>query len=255
MDSSPNTLFIGKVLHHFAELASTNSYASDILSKSKPSEGTVISTAHQPVGRGQIGRSWESEAGKNLTFSLILYPQFLPARRQFELSQAISLAVFDLVNDLVDHATYVKWPNDIYVEERKIAGILIQNTLSGANIQASIIGIGLNVNQTVFRSDAPNPTSLSLEMGQVYDLSAIFHRLCHKIEHRYLHLRSGEHNLLQNDYLRHLYRVEKAHFFQRISDQSVFQGVIKGVEASGKLRILIDGQEHSFGLQEIRFLP
>lgn len=189
MDSS-NTLFIGKVFKQFAKLASTNDYALLLLSKSKPSEGTVISTLNQYKGRGQIGSTWESEAGKNINFSLILYPTFLPVKDQFQLNQAMSLGVRDFVAEYLLNPVKVKWSNDIFVKGKKVAGILIQNSIMGSQIRSSVIGIGINVNQTEFASNLPNPTSLKLEMGTDFDLVKLGAGLCQCLEQRYLKLNS-----------------------------------------------------------------
>ena len=132
-----NTLFIGKVVIQLPKVDSTNLYAQSLVAKSKPSEGTVISTYNQRAGRGQIGRKWESEPGKNIAFSVILYPGFLAIRQQFLLNQMVSLAVLDLVAKYTEKAVKVKWPNDIYIEDGKVCGILIQNTLAGRRIQSS----------------------------------------------------------------------------------------------------------------------
>ena len=161
-----NTLFVGKVLVELPRLTSTNLYAQELLSKSKPSEGTVISTSDQYAGRGQIGSGWESEAHKNITLTFIFYPAFLPIRQQFQLTQAISLGVKDCIEHFVPKNVKIKWPNDIYINDKKTCGILIQNTLSGAQISSSIIGIGININQTHFQTNPPNPTSFKLEMEQ-----------------------------------------------------------------------------------------
>ena len=128
----PDTLFIGRNHIEVPSVNSTNEYAPTLLSKSKPPEGTVISTQDQYAGRGQIGSSWESQPGKNISLSIILYPIFLPIAQQFLLNQCISLAIFDLADKYFPKKTEIKWPNDIYVKGKKVAGILIQNTISGS---------------------------------------------------------------------------------------------------------------------------
>ena len=141
--------------------------------------GTVVATRSQTAGRGQRGNSWEAEPGKNLTFSLLLRPQGFPAARQFELSMLVALGVADVLNSLFarlgfrDLEARIKWPNDIYVGHEKIVGILIENQLSGAGIDRTIVGIGVNVNQTRFLSDAPNPTSVALLTGRTLALEPL----------------------------------------------------------------------------------
>lgn len=148
--------------------------------------GYALATRCQTAGRGQRGNTWEAEPGANLTFSLLLRPQAIAAARQFELSMIVSLAIVDTVDALFAEAgsplrAEIKWPNDIYVSDRKICGILIENTLTGSRIDRSIAGIGLNVNQTRFVSDAPNPASLRGLTGHAYDLDPLLRRLCGNI--------------------------------------------------------------------------
>lgn len=148
--------------------------------------GTVVVTDRQTAGRGQRGNSWEAQPGANLTFSLLLRPQAIPAAGQFELSMIVALEVAACVRRALAGApdaprVCVKWPNDIYVGDRKIAGILIENSLSGSGIERSIAGIGLNVNQRRFLSDAPNPTSIIHYTGTPMPLSALLESLCTSI--------------------------------------------------------------------------
>ena len=169
-----NTLFIGKVLLHFPILDSTNNHAANLLAKSTPMEGTVIFTTHQVAGKGQYGSSWESEAGKNITLSVILHPSFLAVHHQFMLNKAIALGIFDMICQYINPSrVYLKWPNDLYIDNKKVGGILIQNSLKGSQINNSIIGIGLNINQTVFKGNAPNPTSFTLITGQSYSIDEL----------------------------------------------------------------------------------
>lgn len=139
--------------------------------------GYALMALTQTAGRGQRGNSWEAEPGKNITLSLMLRPHDLAANRQFEVSEAVALGVADLVVGLGIDNVRVKWPNDIYVGNGKIAGILIENSLCGAGIARSIAGIGLNVNQTEFISDAPNPVSLAMLTGMTFDLRSLAERM------------------------------------------------------------------------------
>ena len=252
MSKTINTLFVGKVLHQFDSLPSTNLYAQELLSKNKPSEGTVILAFDQPKGRGQIGNKWESKAGKNLTFSIILYPRFLPVRKQFLLNQAISLSVFDTLHKYIPEGLTIKWPNDLYVFDKKITGILIQNSIKGSTLQSAIIGIGLNVNQKDFRN-APNPTSLSLEIGKESKLKNILAELLFHLEVRYLQLKSGNIEQIQNDYLIHLFRFGKEYEFKR-PDGIIFKGIIQGITAIGKLIVKTEGGKEEFGFKEIKYV-
>jgi BirA family transcriptional regulator, biotin operon repressor / biotin---[acetyl-CoA-carboxylase] ligase len=251
-----DTLFIGKELHFFPELPSTNQTAFDLVSKSKPSEGTTVFTFRQTAGRGQIGSRWDSELDKNIALSVILYPKSLPVRKQFMLNKAISLAVRDVVSDcLPQHylPVCVKWSNDIYVGQEKIAGILIQNGVSGTHLQYSVIGIGLNVNQMKFADFVPNATSLQLQSGQMYDLELILKQICQKLEQYYLLLKFGHFDRLDALYLQHLYQYQQLALYQRL-DGRVFRGTILGVTDIGRLQILTDAKElETFDLKEIKF--
>ncbi len=254
MSTNNNTLFIGKVLLQLEQVDSTNSYALELLSKNKPSEGTVISAWNQSQGRGQIGSGWESEAGKNITISLILYPTFLPIKQQFLLNQAISLSVFDFISRFINAQVKIKWPNDILVGDKKIAGTLIQNILYSDNFQTSIIGIGINVNQTLFLSDAPNPTSLKLETKSENELPNLIDLLCSDIEKRYLQLRSDKSSIIEKEYLSNLYRFREDAIYQRMDNDEVFSGKIVGLEESGKLIIDHAKGQTVFSIKEVKFL-
>lgn len=248
-----NTLFIGKVLLYFNTLESTNQYAIDYLSKNNPSAGTVISTYKQYAGRGQIGSKWESEPDKNISLSVILYPSFLIASNQFLLNQAISLGVLDFTANYMDKAVKVKWPNDIYVENEKIAGILIQNSIYKHKIKDTIAGIGININQKQFLSDAPNPTSFALQTQKSYDLDLAVEHLCQCLEKRYLQLKHNDYKQIKADYLHHLYRFMEDGLYQR-PNGDIFNARIIGISDQGKLMLNHDQGEEQFGIKEVKFL-
>lgn len=233
-----NTLFIGKVLLQFPTLKSTNNYAINLLAKSKPTEGTVVITNNQVEGRGQFGSTWESKEGKNITLSVILYPAFLPLSKQFYLNMVVALAIYDTLSGLTEvQDLAIKWPNDIYINNNKVGGILIQNALSGKSIKSSVVGIGLNINQTEFSSVAANPTSLLLEKGSEYDVEEITEQLLKSLEVRYLQLKANRLDELRADYLSVLYRRNTSATYIR-KDGTEFIGKILGVETAGRLRIL-----------------
>lgn len=254
-----NTLFIGKVYHRFDELASTNDYARELLAKSKPPEGTVIRAASQSAGRGQYGSRWLSTPGDNLLLSIILYPIWLAANEQFHLSQAVALAVLDVVRLHIGRPqgsplrTTVKWPNDVYLDDRKTAGILIQNALSGHMLQSSIVGIGLNVNQREFPPEAPKATSLYLTSGEPADLDALADTLFACVEQRYLQLKNGHTAALRTEYLQNLYGLGEHRTFTR-TDGSRFEGAIQGVAKDGRLVIRTGAGEEVFGVKEVGFV-
>ncbi|HMQ47862.1 MAG TPA: biotin--[acetyl-CoA-carboxylase] ligase [Saprospiraceae bacterium] len=251
--NNTNTLFTGKVLFEFEELTSTNDYAIEMLAKTKPTEGTVISATLQTAGRGQIGSRWLANAGENITMSIILYPTFLMARRQFLLSQFCALAIRDMIAQHVDAAVSIKWPNDIYVHHRKIAGILIQNTLSGQFIQNSVFGMGININQVDFPAELPNATSLAQCTGSVYDLKTVRDQCLACFEQRYLQLKQQKIDLIQSDYLKHLHFLGENTRFENAAGL-IFSGTITGTDESGQLLIDTKWGEQAFEPKSIRFL-
>lgn len=253
MIKSINTLFVGKVLHEFETLASTNQYASKLLKEKPPTEGTIIITYDQYAGKGQATNKWESAPHKNLTFTTILYPKFLLARKQFLLNQVVSLSVFDTLQKYIKQGLSIKWPNDIYVFDKKITGILIQNSLQGSTLQSTIIGIGLNVNQQKFVSDAPNPTSVALEVGKLLDLEVVLAEFCQQLEANYLQLKANQTELIQQRYLNSLFRFKKPAFYQR-PDGTIFKGQIKGVTDIGKLIIETAQGAENFAFKEIKYI-
>ena len=247
-----NPLFVGKVLHEFEQLASTNSFAQKLLSKSTPPEGTVISTYNQYQGRGQIGSSWESAPGRNLSISVIFYPNFLSPNEQFYFNMAMSLGIRFFLKEILNMEVQIKWPNDIIINEKKIAGILIQNNISLKLLQSSILGVGINVNQQLFNY-APNPTSLSLLCGKFFELNDLREKLFQSLERYYLKLKTLDFNQIQEDYISHLFLYEKEALFQdEHSDQ--FLGKITGVTPIGRLKINTGREERTFGIKEIQLV-
>jgi len=191
------------------ETDSTNNYAIRLLADQKPIEGTVIVTDYQTNGRGTDSNFWESEKGKNLTFSIILYPTF-SADKQFLLNKAISLGIFDyLKKTLPNYSISIKWPNDIYVGDKKICGILIQNSVSGFKFEHIVLGIGLNINQETFTSSAPNPISLKQLTKLNYPLHDSLLSVFHHIAYRYNQIDSNSVSKIEHDYCSALYKINE----------------------------------------------
>jgi BirA family biotin operon repressor/biotin-[acetyl-CoA-carboxylase] ligase len=234
-----------------ADTASTNSYLVGLSALECLPEWSVVITERQTHGRGQGDHSWESEPGANLTFSVLFFPVYVPAAEQFILSKMIALAVFDFVSGFVSDVS-VKWPNDLYVGDRKIAGILMENFIGGAYLNKTIAGIGLNINQERFVSDAFNPVSLRQLTGMVYGLEDCFYGLLACIASRY-RMMSEETELLHGDYLRHLYRLGKTGRY--CADGVFFDAVITGVNRYGMLEMVTaTGEELTFGFHEVKFI-
>jgi len=251
-----NTRFVGKVLFDLPKVPSTNIYALELLSKTKPVEGTVISTYNQTHGRGQIGSSWESAPGKNLSLSFIFYPFFLAPVRQFMLGKIFALAARDLVNTHLpaNMPAFIKWPNDIIVNGRKVGGILVQNSIQGNTLQFSVGGVGLNVNQQDFKEYFPPATSLLNESGISCSLETLRDELCALVEVYYDTLRSGDYAAIDHLYLQHLLMLDQPAIFQRQIDQVVFEGKIRGITETGTLIIEHGNTQENFGFKEIRLL-
>lgn len=252
---SSNSLFIGKVANYLASVDSTNTFAHNLLSKSNPIEGTVIYTDNQYAGRGQIGSKWQSNEGKNIILSVILYPNFLPIAQQFKLNQAVALAIYDFLAEYIFpvDALSVKWPNDIYIKDKKIGGVLIENQLRGSGFAHSVIGIGLNINQESFPADLPNATSLLIETGFQHDVYAMIGKLCERLEQRYLQLKAQKYQILEQDYLKILYGFQQWRDFKIAATQQNIRGKIIGVEPSGNIQISTAQQLFSFAFKEVVF--
>ena len=233
-------------------MESTNQYALDLLSKSKPSEGTVISTVNQTAGRGQMGNSWESNPGENLTLSIIFYPHFLHPERQFKLNKAISLGVLEGLEPFVPQGAWIKWPNDIYADDKKLAGILIQNALSGQRIQSSVAGIGINVNQLYFQLN-PSATSLRMLRGETCSLQAVRDSLFAAIEKRYLQLRNTEYQTLREEYLNKMIGYRQWRTYRRRAGPA-FSGKITGIDDKGRLLMQHHEITEAFDLKEIEWI-
>lgn len=250
------TLFVGQNAIHLTAVGSTNSYASDLMRQIRVNDGTIVYTFEQTNGRGQRGNTWLSEPNKNIALSLILHPTFLHADEQFWLTKVVSLAVADLMAETLqkhaDPEVKIKWPNDIYINGKKTAGILIENNLRDERIQSAVIGIGLNVNQTDFDYSI-NATSMKALSNEEFELVAIIERLCEFLEARYLQLKTGKRELLDTHYLHCLYRLGEWKNYK--VNEELLEGKIGGVSKGGKLMVEDRlGGVREFDLKEIVFV-
>jgi BirA family biotin operon repressor/biotin-[acetyl-CoA-carboxylase] ligase len=246
-------LFVGQNLIIIKQIDSTNNFLKELLSNSKPFiEGTVIMAEGQYAGRGQQQNRWHSEDGKNLTFSVLLKPSFLPLSQQFDLTRAISLGIINALTPLLGDQLKIKWPNDIYYADGKLGGILIENLVQGGQIKNSVVGIGLNINQEVFPPAVPNAVSLKQILRKDYDLKLLLSDICKNIEAAYLNLKAGRFDVVRKDYLERLYWLNERRMFR--TKDHVFEGVIENVKDNGFL-ILNDGIKASeYNQKEIEFL-
>ena len=237
------------------ETTSTNDYLEKYQTKAPLPEGSMVIARHQTHGKGQENNHWESEADKNLTFSLVLYPHFVKAEQQFVLTQVLSLSLCALLDGLnLPAKAMIKWPNDIYVGQHKVAGMLIKNNITGNYISQTIAGIGLNVNQLSFTKNAPNAISLATIAGREYDpdvLLTMWHSLFMK---EYEVLRKGSFTEIRRAYLSRFYRLNEMADY--IIEDKKQRATIKGIGEYGMLKLTAeDGSEFTCGMKEVVFLP
>lgn len=248
-----STLFVGQNLIKLLAVDSTNSFLKRMVSNSEPlPEGTVIMAENQYSGRGQVESIWHAEPGKNLTFSILLNPSFLPVQEQFTLNMAISVGIQRALKNTVGEGLTIKWPNDIYYQDKKIGGMLIENILSGSRIKACIVGIGINVNQEVFDAH------LNGRAGSIYqilhkrvNLISLLAEICSHIEASYLKLKAGSYSTLREEYLNFLYRFNvKANYRQ---NGEIFEGRIVGVSDQGFISLETEKGLMTYNFKEIEF--
>lgn len=239
-------------LRYFDSLGSTNQYC-ELLDPATVGEFTVVWAREQTAGIGQRGNRWNAEPGKNITFSLVLKPVFLPMEDQYMLTKAVSLGIADWLDGILPHGQRVriKWPNDIYVGDKKICGVLISTRVQRSRLAAAIVGVGLNVNQTVFPDWVPNPTSLSLLTGREYELEPLLRQLLACIERRYNELKAGLDP--EPEYLEHLLNLGLPARY-RYNEEEI-EATITGVDPHGRLLLTAeDGRRLSCGMKEIAFI-
>jgi BirA family transcriptional regulator, biotin operon repressor / biotin---[acetyl-CoA-carboxylase] ligase len=228
---------------------STNDYALALLRQERPEEGTLVHTPRQTRGRGQRGSVWEGEPGRNITASVILYPVFLDPRRQFDLSMAMSVAVADCVAAVTGLAPGIKWPNDVLLAGRKVAGLLIESRLGSGRIAASVVGIGLNVNQASFPPHLARAGSLFGVTGREHDIEEVLQLLHARVLERYGALRSGS-AAIHSDYRSLLRGLGQEGAF--VVGRRSFRGSIEGVDEEGRLLVReLGGRLRAYGPKEI----
>lgn len=246
---------IGHRIIKLESVDSTNSYVTKKLEKNAQlSHGEVFIANEQKNGKGHGSNSWESEPGKNLSLSIFLEPSFLQAEEQFLLNMAISLGVYDFVLAVVKNKNVkLKWPNDIYIGKKKVGGILISHSVSGMDIMYTIAGIGLNINQVEFKSDAPNPASLIHFFGENLDLNVCLKKLLSCIDLRYLQLENGGDITIANDYLNVMLGYDQWRNY--IYKTNNLKAKITGISKFGMLQLIDEYQkELECDFKEIEFI-
>jgi BirA family biotin operon repressor/biotin-[acetyl-CoA-carboxylase] ligase len=237
------------MIYHFDTTASTNDDARD----EKYCEGDVVWADFQTAGRGQRGHEWHSRKGENLTFSVVLEPTFVPIVEQFSVSEVVALSLVDMLADYGIEAK-IKWTNDIYVGDRKLVGILIEHSLAPSSLRRTIVGVGINVNQTEFDSALPNPVSMAQLLGKELDAEQVLRCFLGHLQHNYELLREGAKAELHERYNALLYRKGEYHTYALPSGEK-FSAKIVGTAPSGALCLEDkEGKREEYLFKEVEFV-
>ena len=242
-----------RLVVRLGELDSTNNYMKSLIKDQQPEEGSVVVADFQTGGRGQMGNGWNAEKGKNLLFSLLIYPDNVLANEQFIISRIASLAVKNTLDQFTDDIR-IKWPNDIYWKDKKIAGMLIENDIRGRNIVNSVIGIGININQEVFPDELPNPVSLKQITGSEQDRDYILDIFTREFFLLYREFQDGDIRAIEDEYMLDLYRINDYYWFE--NNDGRFKAKIKEVQPSGHLVLetLEGGEKRVYAFKEVAFV-
>lgn len=242
---------IGQPFIELTEVESTNIYAMEQLQANLAAHGTAFFAHNQTGGKGQHGKTWISEADKNIALTVIIDCSFLSLSQQFFLSVMTALGTYDFFNSYAAEETFIKWPNDIYWRDRKAGGILIEGIVTGNIWQNAVIGIGLNVNQAYFPASLPNAISLNQIAGKIFNVVAMAHELCACLENRYQQLKSGHFEVLMREYNTYLYK--RGEEVKLKKNNIAFNCRIQGVSAAGEL-IVSGGLQDSFRFGEVQWI-
>lgn len=230
---------------------STNNYAMARLHAGTALHGTAYFAHEQRSGKGRRGKSWQTQTGKNIILSVVLNTGFLPVYQQFQLSMTSSLACLDFLHRFIPDGLKIKWPNDLYWNDRKAGGLLIENIIKGDLWQWAVIGIGININQTSFNDDLPNPVSLKQITGETYDTISLAKELTADILKRFDELRNNEFENLYLLYNQSLYKLNQEVRLKK--ENIVFETTVTGVDRRGQL-ITKDAMERNFVFDEVEWL-
>jgi len=248
------TLFVGKNIIFLPETLSTNSYAIDLLKNVNPGEGTVVHTANQLSGKGQRGSVWMSDAARNLTASFIFKPGFLDLKNQFFLYIISALACYDTTAEILNASHFdikIKWPNDILLNRKKVAGILIENKMQQNRLLWTVIGIGLNVNQQDFGELIA--TSLKKEGNNEVEVQLCLELICKHLEKYYLHLKNKKYEYLKQLYSDRLFAINETINFQ--FKNSIQALTVRGISDSGWLILEgVDGSTREVDVKDVKWL-
>ncbi len=251
------TLFVGRNIIFLSEVYSTNSYAINLLKNvnSNVAEGSVVYATEQTAGRGQRGNVWNTEGASNLTASIILKPTFVELKNQFFLYQIAALACYDVLAEILENSQYdikIKWPNDILVNGKKNAGVLIENIIINNRIGWSVMGIGINVNQVEFKNDI-NANSLKLLTAKDFSIDSVLKLLCKHLEKYYLMLKNEKTELIKDKYLSCFLKKDKWQKFE--IENTVKTLLVKGISNNGLLLLEDEtGKQNEFDIKEVKWL-
>jgi BirA family transcriptional regulator, biotin operon repressor / biotin---[acetyl-CoA-carboxylase] ligase len=246
-----NEPILGQIVIHLESVDSTNNYTHSLLQDQHIVAGTVILADYQSHGKGQAGNQWFSEKGSNLLFSFLLKPTFLLAEKQFYLSMCVSNGIVAYLNALIPGGA-IKWPNDVYHNGKKLAGILIENTILGNRLNTAIVGVGININQKVFPPELNQATSLYLATGQEQDIGKQFSALLGLLNHHLEFLYNWRYAEIRNGYLNHLYLLNQWHVYNDL--EGTFEGRITDILDSGELVVKQrSGIIKQYSFKEIQF--
>ena len=236
------------MIEHKQHSISTNDDARD----ARYDHFDAIWAEHQSAGRGQRGHVWHSREGENLTFSVVLKPHFLPIVEQFLLSEVVALALVETLGKYGIECR-IKWTNDIYAGDKKIVGVLIEQSLSCERIERTIVGVGINVNQRSFPEDLPNPTSMYMERGREFDREEVLREFINSLRRWYDVLERGDKETVQSNYRKLMYRLDEAHTYYLPTGEA-FTATIRGVRPSGQLCLEhSDGLMREYAFKEVEF--
>lgn len=232
---------IGVPFNELSEVDSSNNYAMRQVQAQMAGHGATWFARYQNAGKGQRGKPWDAEPGQNIMMSSVVEPGLLPIENQFLLNMMVALSCYDFFNKYTKSDTCIKWPNDIYWKDRKAGGILIENVLKGKEWRFSIVGIGLNINQTLFSANLPNPVSLKQITGMTFNVVDLAKQLCDCLNQRWRQLQSGEYQKLMDEYISRLYKLQQIVTLRK--QTKVFEATITGINDRGEL--LTDSPEYS----------
>ncbi|MEQ1624576.1 MAG: biotin--[acetyl-CoA-carboxylase] ligase [Sediminibacterium sp.] len=232
---------IGHPFLVLAQVDSTNIYAIDKVQANLAAHGAAFFAHHQTKGKGQMGKQWKDDSGSNILLTVVINTQFLLISQQFAISIMTALACYDFFSQYAGEETKIKWPNDLYWRDRKAGGILIENHLKGSIWQYSVLGMGININQTVFDSQINNPVSLKQITGKTFEPVELAKELCICLENRFQALQNGDMQAQLEAYNQILYK--KGERVSLKKDNILFQPMIKEVRANGRLVVDNDLEE------------